>query len=157
MPDTFTIQRSRVIDAPAERLYALIEDFHAWASWSPWEKLDPQMKKTFSGPDKGVGAGYAWEGNKKAGLGSMRIVEAQPPARLGVDLHFIKPFPAKNRIDFVLTPVAGGVEVTWTMTGESTLMLKVMGLFMSMDKMVGKDFEEGLANLQRVAETAPAP
>jgi uncharacterized protein YndB with AHSA1/START domain len=151
-PDVFRIERKIDIKATPEEIFAHLEDFHLWAAWSPWEKLDPAMTRSFSGAPSGKGAGYAWQGNKKVGRGSMEILEAAMPSRLIIKLDFFEPFEAHNTAEFSLA--AGGQEttVTWAMFGPSPFMMKVMHVFMNMDKMVGKDFEEGLNNLKNVAE-----
>jgi len=156
MADTYVVERSAVIDAAAESIYAMIVDFHAWPSWSPWEDIDPDMSRTYSGADSGSGAAYEWSGNKKAGAGRMEIVDTTPPDRVVIDLRFDKPFKSRNNLTFALVPVAGGeagpTRVTWTMVGPRTLMTRVMGIFTSMDKLVGKDFEKGLERLRTVTE-----
>jgi hypothetical protein len=151
-PDTFRVERTTTIAAPPEKVAALIDDFHRWPSWSPWEKLDPAMKRTFSGPEKGVGATYAWEGNRKAGAGQMKIT-SETPAAIGLQLDFIKPFASSCKVDFALQPEGQGTKVTWVMSGPMAYVSKVMCLFVSMDKMIGKDFEAGLANLKAAAES----
>lgn len=151
-PDTFRIERRITIQAAPEKVYALLDDFHHWASWSPWEKLDPAMNRSFSGTASGKGAGYAWQGNKKVGKGSMEILESQPGARLVIKLDFFEPFEAHNMARFDLVPQAGETAVTWAMFGPSPFMMKIMHLFMNMDTMVGKDFEDGLNNLKANAE-----
>lgn len=150
-PDTFQVQRKAVIAAPPEKVFAMIEDFHRWNEWSPWEKLDPAMTRTFGGPAAGVGATYAWTGNSDVGEGRMEIVESTPPLKIRIKLDFIKPFESKNVTEFVLVPKDGGTEVTWTMQGPNLYVSKVMDTFMSMDKMIGKDFEKGLADLGTAA------
>lgn len=151
-PDAFRVERSATIAAPPEAIFALLDDLHQWARWSPWEKLDPQMQKTFEGAPSGVGAGLHWSGNKKAGEGRMTITESKPAERLVTSLEFIRPFPATNVAEFALTPGPAGVAVRWSMTGRSTFMFKAFGVFVSLDKLVGKDFEEGLGNLKRICE-----
>jgi uncharacterized protein YndB with AHSA1/START domain len=151
-PDTFRIQRATTIQAPPEAVFPLVSDFHAWLGWSPWEKLDPNLKRTHSGPANGTGAVYEWEGNKKVGQGRMEIKEAVTPRRIIIQLDFLKPFEAHNVTEFTMTPEAGGTAVTWAMTGQQPFLFKVMCLFTSMDRMVGKDFERGLANLKALAE-----
>jgi uncharacterized protein YndB with AHSA1/START domain len=151
-PDHFRVARSKRIDAPPEAIYPLIEDFHRWASWSPYEKVDPDMKRTFGGAKSGVGAEYAWEGNRKAGVGSMRITEASAPSRVVIALEFTKPFEASNVAEFTLTPVGGSTEVTWAMDGRNNLPSKVMSIFVDMDELIGTDFATGLENLGSVAE-----
>ncbi len=149
---TFRVERSIDIATPAERIFPLIADFHAWTQWSPWENRDPDLRRSYGGAGSGKGATYTWQGNSKVGEGSMEILEATPPSRLLVDLQFLKPFRAHNKAEFTLHPRGSGTHVTWAMTGPSPLMMRVIGLFMSMDKMVGKDFEAGLASLKAVAE-----
>jgi hypothetical protein len=153
--DTYTVQRSVTIRTDAARVLAHLSDFHRWRSWSPWEGLDPHLVRTFEGAESGVGARYRWRGNRKAGSGRMEITDATS-SQLRIRLDFEKPFRSSNTTTFTLRPAAGkgidGTEVTWTMVGPRTRMLKVMGVFTSMDKMVGRDFEKGLAQLKSVAE-----
>jgi len=156
-PDTFTVQRSATIAAPAGRIFPHLDHFHRWPAWSPWEKLDPEMKRTFSGAESGVGAVYAWEGNKKVGRGRMEILESDPPSRLRIQLDFVEPFESHSTTVFTLAPEGGGTQVNWAMHGNHNFATKVMCLFMNMDRMVGPDFERGLASLKAVAETEPAP
>ena len=153
--DTYVVQRSTTIDASPERVYAEIADFHRWTSWSPWEDLDPELKRTYSGAQAGSGAIYSWSGNRKAGQGRMEILEATEPSTVRIDLQFLKPWNARSDAVFAITPSGSGSHVTWTMTGEKTFMTKVMGLFSSMDKMVGPDFEKGLSRLKALAEQPP--
>lgn len=155
MADIFRIARSATIAAPPERIAPHIQDFRAWEKWSPYEKLDPQMKKTFSGAERGEGASYAWEGNSKAGAGSMTITVATPQ-RTSIALHFTKPMRSKNTAEFTLDPSGDGTRVTWTMTGPNTLMTKLMGIFVNMDKMIGRAFEEGLGSLKDIVEKNPS-
>lgn len=150
--DTYTVERSTTIDAPPERIYEEVVDFHRWTGWSPWEDLDPELKRTYSGAESGTGAVYAWSGNRKAGQGRMEIVEAARPSKVAIDLRFEKPFKARNATTITITPEGTGSRVVWTMTGEKTLATKVMGIFTSMDKMVGPDFEKGLARLKARTE-----
>ncbi|MBO9539455.1 SRPBCC family protein [bacterium] len=151
-PDTFTIQRSASIKASPEALYAQISDFHRWADWSPYDKLDPAMKKTYRGAESGVGAIYEWEGSDKVGQGNMEIVEAVPGAKVVTKLNFVKPFQANNVAEFTLETKGDTTHVTWAMRGPNSYMSKVMCIFIDMDKMVGKDFETGLGNLKALAE-----
>lgn len=151
-PDSFTVKRSIVIKAPADRIFPLLDDFHRWAVWSPWEKKDPAMKRTFGGAEAGKGATYGWAGDKNVGQGSMEIVEATPPGKLVIKLDFLKPFEARNMAEFTLTPAADGTTVLWSMYGPNPLITKVMGLFIDMDKMIGRDFEAGLAAMKVAAE-----
>ena len=152
-PDQFRIERSTTIAAPPEVIFPLVSDFHQWARWSPWEKLDPAMKKTFSGAPAGVGAGYAWDGNSKAGAGRMSMTESKPSERVAIQLEFLRPMQATNLTEFALKPAAGGAAVNWAMSGHNNFMTKAFGLFVNIEKLVGKDFEEGLASLKRLSET----
>ena len=151
-PDTFRIQRSATIAAPPDSVFGLINDLHAWASWSPWEKKDPAMRKTYSGPAQGKGVALEWDGNKDVGMGRMEILESILPSKVLIQLGFFKPFKAHNTAEFTLTPSGSSTQLTWAMYGPQPYMFKVMTLFCSMDKMVGKDFEDGLANLKALAE-----
>ena len=151
-PGTFRVRRMASIKAPPEKIFPLINDFHNWGAWSPWEKLDPAMKRTYSGPANGKGAAYAWEGNRKAGAGSMEIAQSSPPSAVTINLNFIKPFEGHNTTEFTLAPQGHTTNVTWDMHGPSPFISKVMQVFMSMDSMIGKDFETGLANMKSVAE-----
>ena len=150
--DTYTVQRSTTVQAPPARLFERVEDFRRWPAWSPWEDLDPAMQRTYGGAAKGVGARYAWSGNRKAGQGRMEITAADDPTRVVVALDFLKPFKSSSVTRFTFAPEGDGTRVTWTMAGPRTLGLKVMGLFTSMDRLVGKDFENGLARLKTIAE-----
>jgi uncharacterized protein YndB with AHSA1/START domain len=151
-PATFRIERSAGIGAPPEQIFPLLNDFHRWGEWSPWEKLDPALRRTHSGATNGVGAVYEWEGNKKVGKGRMEITESRPSSRLILKLDFLAPFKAHNMTEFTLSPSGAGTTVTWVMTGPNSYMGKVMSLFMNMDQLIGKDFEAGLANMRAVAE-----
>ena len=151
-PDTFTVQRSAAIKAPAEKIFAVIDDFHRWPDWSPWEKLDPAIKRTLGGPANGKGATYAWEGNGKAGAGRMEIIESAPASKVGIQLDFIKPFEGHNIAEFTLTPQGDSTQVSWVMRGPTPFVSKLMQVFMSLDRVIGKDFEEGLANLKALTE-----
>lgn len=150
-PDTFQVQRSASMQAQPEKILLQIDDFHNWASWSPWEKLDPDMKKTFTGSPSGKGAVYAWEGNSKVGAGRMEILETTPSS-VTIQLDFLRPFPGHNLAEFTLTPQGSTTQVTWAMHGPSPFISKVMQVFMSMDALIGKDFETGLANMKAIAE-----
>jgi uncharacterized protein YndB with AHSA1/START domain len=154
-PATFRIARSTRIAAPPERIFELIEDFRAWSAWSPWERMDPDLKRTHSGAPRGRGAVYAWKGNRKVGQGRMEIVDAPASSRATIRLDFLKPFEAHNTAEFTLVPQGDATEVTWAMTGPNVFMGKVMGVFVDMDRMIGRDFERGLANLKAVAEGGP--
>lgn len=151
-PDTFRIERSATIDAPAEKIFAVLSDFHQWGGWSPWEKKDPDMKRSFTGAGRGKGAVYGWEGDKNVGTGRMEILEASTPSKLVIKLDFLKPFEAHNTAEFTMLPQGNATNVHWVMHGPSPMMAKVMHVFINMDKMVGKDFEQGLANLKQLTE-----
>ncbi len=151
-PNTFEVERSTVIAASPDRVYEALVDFHRWVDWSPWEGIDPGMSRTYRGPVQGVGAVYEWEGNRKVGKGRMEILEATAPTSVGIDLNFIKPFKSHNTTRFTLTPDGESTTVRWTMVGPKTLMTKIMGIFKSMDDLVGKDFEKGLAQLKSAVE-----
>jgi uncharacterized protein YndB with AHSA1/START domain len=151
-PNTFRLERSITINAPPEKVFALVNDFKEWRQWSPWENVDADLKRDYSGAASGVGAVYAWEG-QMTGQGRMEIVESTPAERVSIQLMFIKPWQATNTAEFALTPNAqGGTNAMWAMFGPSPFMSKVMQIFMSMDAMVGKDFEKGLAQLKAAAE-----
>jgi hypothetical protein len=147
---TFTVEREGTIAAPADRIRQLITDFHQWKTWSPWEDLDPQLHRAYSGPDSGVGAKYAWSGNRKAGAGTMEITRADDDG-VEIDLVFEKPFKSHNTTTFVLAPQGEGTHVRWRMTGPRPLLMRLMGPLVNMDKLVGKDFDKGLARLEDAA------
>ena len=153
-PPTYHVERSATISAPPATVFAHVNDFHAWAAWSPWGKLDPQMKTTFTGPAAGTGAVYEWAGNDKVGQGRMAVTESEPPARVVIALDFIKPFASSNVTTFTFAPAGEGTRVMWAMDGRNTFMSKAMGLVTSMDKMIGPDFERGLASLKTASESA---
>jgi hypothetical protein len=146
------VQRSVVIQAPPEKIYPLINDFHEWSVWSPWEKLDPAMQKTFSGPESGRGAGYAWRGTSKVGQGSMEITDSAASNHVTIKLDFVKPFEGHHITEFTLDPQDDATRVTWTLQSQSSYRAKLIGVFVNMDKAVGKDFEAGLANLKAASE-----
>jgi len=147
------VERSTRIDAPPARVYAQIANFRQWPKWSPWEDVDPNLQRTYSGAESGLGAVYAWSGNRKAGQGRMEITEADEPSLVRIDLVFEKPWKARNDTSFVIRPEGLGSHVTWSMTGQRTLITKAMGVFKSMDKFLGPDFEKGLARLKATAES----
>ncbi len=151
-PDTFSVKRTISIKAPPEKVAALITDFHQWGSWSPWEHLDPAMKRTFTGPASGKGAIYEWEGNKEVGKGRMEIMDASTPAKTVIKLDFLQPFESHNTTEFTLVPQGDMTNVSWDMTGPMPFISKIMSVFASMDSMIGKDFEKGLSNMKSVAE-----
>ncbi len=154
-PDTFRIQRATSIKAPPERIFAVLNDFLRWDTWSPWEKKDPAMKRTFSAVTSGKGAVYAWEGNRDVGQGRMEIAESVAPSKVAIKLDFVKPFEAHNIVEFTLEPKGDSTNVTWAMQGPMLYISKLITVFVSMDSMVGKDFEAGLANLKTVTENQP--
>jgi uncharacterized protein YndB with AHSA1/START domain len=151
-PNTFSVQRAATMKAPPERIFALINDFHQWGTWSPWEHKDPAMQRTFSGAASGKGAVYAWDGNRNVGSGRMEILEATAPSKIVIKLDFLKPFEAHNTAEFTMLPQGDATNLTWLMHGPAPLMSKVMQVFMNMDSMIGKDFEAGLANLKQATE-----
>ncbi len=151
-PDTFRVQRATTIQASPEKVFGFVNDFHRWSSWSPWEKLDPAMQKTHSGASVGKGAVYEWAGNGKVGQGRMEITEAMAPNRIAIKLDFLKPMEAHNVAEFSLAARGGATEVVWAMHGPAPFVSKLMGVFISMDRLIGKDFETGLANLKAAAE-----
>lgn len=147
-PDSFRVQRSITVKAPAEKIFPQVNDLRAQQAWSPWEAKDPAMKRTYSGEASGKGAKYEWQGNKQVGHGRMEIVESTPPTKVLMKLDFIAPFAANNMAEFVLEPRGDSTVVTWAIFGPSPFMSKVMGVFMNMDTMIGKEFDTGLASLK---------
>lgn len=155
-PDSFHIERSVIVQAPPQALYPQIADFRRWQAWSPYEKLDPAMRRSYEGAERGQGAVYAWDGDK-SGAGRMEIVESIEPSRVRIHLDFLRPFKARNTAEFVLTPEGEGTRLSWAMYGPDSYVGKLMGLFFDRDAMFGKDFEKGLASLKALAETPTAP
>jgi hypothetical protein len=151
-PDEFRVTRSTTIAAPAPTVFALVNELHNWEKWNPWQKVDPAMKVTFTGPPAGVGAGYDWVGNKDVGEGRLGIIESRPSDLVRLKLEFLKPFAATNTAEFTFKPEGNGTVVTWSMFGNKNFISKVMGLVMNMDKMVGGQFEKGLADMKATAE-----
>jgi hypothetical protein len=151
-PAHFRIERSAQIGAPADVVFPMINDLHQWAQWSPWEKLDPDMKRTYEGPSAGPGAVYGWSGNSKAGEGRSTILDSKPGDLVSIKLEMFKPFACTNQVTFKLTPSDAGTRVQWIMEGENGFMAKAFTAFVSMDAMVGKEFEQGLANLNTLAQ-----
>lgn len=151
-PDDIHVERSASIKAPPQKIFSLINDFQNWGFWSPWEKLDPNMKRTFSTNTVGKGASYAWEGDSKVGAGKMEIAESTEPSKILIKLDFTEPFEGHNISEFTLTPKGEATEVTWVMHGPANYLCKVMSVFVSMDQMIGKEFEKGLVNLKTLAE-----
>ena len=146
-PDTFRVERTVSIDAPPDKIFPLIVDLKSWTAWSPYEKKDPELKRSFGPITSGKGATYSWDGNKNVGQGSMEILDAAP-GKVVIKLDFVKPFEAHNTAEFIVQPKGNSSSVTWAIYGPSPIVSKVMGLFMNMDTMIGKDFEVGLANLK---------
>jgi hypothetical protein len=151
-PNSFHVQRAASIQAPPDKIFPLINDFHSWVYWSPWEKLDPQMKKTYTGPPSGKGSVYEWDGSMKVGTGRMEIADTTPSSKVVVKLDFLKPMEGHNTAEFTLEPQGNSTQVTWAMDGPSPYVAKLMGIFVSMDSVIGKEFETGLANLKAQAE-----
>jgi uncharacterized protein YndB with AHSA1/START domain len=151
-PNTFAVQRAISIKAPAEKIFALINDFHQWGTWSPYENKDPAMKRTYSGANSGKGAVYAWDGNKNVGSGRMEILDTSVPSKIVIKLDFFKPFEGHNTAEFTMLPQGDATNLTWVMHGPAPFMSRLMQVFMNIDKMIGKDFEVGLANLKKITE-----
>ena len=152
-PDTLRVQRSAIIKAAPETIFALINDFHQWKSWSPWETKDPDLKRTFGGASSGKGAVYAWDGNRNVGSGRMEIMEAVAPSKIVIKLDFIRPFEGHNTAEFTFAGEAGSTVVNWVMTGPAIFLSRVMQVFINMDTMIGRDFETGLAILKKATES----
>jgi hypothetical protein len=151
-PDTFSCERKIIINAPAEKIFPHINDFKNWLAWSAYEKKDPGMKRSYGATTIGKGASYEWDGNKDIGAGRMDITDVTEPTRIEIRLEFFRPFKAVNSAVFTLQPVAGGTEVHWVMAGPANIISKIMSLFFDMDKMIGKDFDDGLAALKALSE-----
>lgn len=151
-PSSFTVQRAITIKAPPEKIFAMIDDFHVWEQWSPWARLDPAMKTTYSGPPSGVGAVYQWTGNSKVGSGRMEIMQSTPASKVQIQLDFLAPMASRDMAVFELTPRGDSTTVEWTMSGPLPYISKVFSIFAPMDKMIGPDFERGLATLRLAAE-----
>jgi uncharacterized protein YndB with AHSA1/START domain len=151
-PSDFRIERSAAIAAPPAAVFAQVNDFRRWQAWSPWEKLDPALKRSYEGADAGQGAQYAWQGNNDVGEGRMTILESRPGERVRIRLEFFKPFAATNTAEFSFKPSAGGTAVTWAMEGKNNFVARAICVFMDMDKMVGGQFEQGLSQLKALTE-----
>lgn len=152
-PDTFSVQRAIMVKAAPERIFPLINDFHQWGTWSPYENKDPAMKRTYSGAASGKGAVYAWDGNRKnVGSGRMEILDTSVPTKILIKLDFFTPFEGHNTAEFTMLPQGDATSLTWLMHGPSPFLGKIMPVFINMDRMVGTDFEIGLANLKRLTE-----
>ena len=156
-PGHYRVERRATVGAPPESVFARVNDFRRWPEWSPWEKLDPAMQKTYEGPETGVGSSYAWSGNADVGRGKMTITESEPPSRVGIRLEFLAPMAAVSQTEFAFAPATGGTDVTWTMNGTNNFMAKLFTVFMDMDAMIGKDFEAGLAALDSVSSANAPP
>jgi hypothetical protein len=149
----YSVERSITVNAPAHVVHGLVDDFHQWPQWSPWEDLDPALERTYSGPEKGVGSHYAWSGNRKAGTGSMEITGSTPET-IDVAVSFLKAFKSTSVSTFSLVPAPAGTQVSWVMTGEQKGPMALFGKLVSMDKLIGPDFEKGLTRLKAAAETS---
>ena len=156
-PSEFKISRSITVAAPPSALFPLVNDFRRWKDWSPWEKMDPAMIRTFEGPSSGEGAAYAWAGNRDVGVGKMTLLKSQPPERINIQLDFLEPMAATDFAEFTFKPEGTGTVVTWTMSGRNNFISKAICLFMNMDTMVGAQFEKGLAELKSLAEAPAKP
>jgi polyketide cyclase/dehydrase/lipid transport protein len=154
-PSEFRIVRAATISAPAPAVFAQVNDFHNWRAWSPWERLDPELKRTYEGPPAGTGATYKWAGNNDVGEGRMTITESRPNELIRIGLEFIRPFAATNVTEFTFKPEAGQTTVTWSMTGTNNFIAKGFHLFMNVDDMVGRDFDKGLAQMKANVEASP--
>ena len=152
-PDTLVVERSIKIKAPAATVFPLVNDFNNWSIWSPWAHKDAAMKATISGAKSGLGAVYEWQGNQDVGEGRMEIVDMSPSSNVAIDLHFLKPFETNNKVNFIFVEDGAFTEVTWRMQGPMPFMSKLFAVFVSMDEMLGNDFETGLANLKSAAES----
>jgi uncharacterized protein YndB with AHSA1/START domain len=152
-PDTLRVQRAITVKAPAERIFPLVNDFHQWRTWSPYEHKDPELKRTYSGAESGKGAVYVWDGNNNVGSGRMEILETSVPSKIRIKLDFFKPFEGHNTAEFTMLPQGDATSVTWLMQGPARFVTRVMQVFINLDKMIGKDFEVGLANLKKLTET----
>jgi hypothetical protein len=151
-PSTFSVRRATAVKAPPERIFSLINDFHQWGSWSPYENKDPAMKRTFSGAKSGKGAVYGWDGNNNVGSGRMEILDTSVPSKIAIKLDFFRPFEGHNTAEFTMLPQGDATNVTWLMHGPASFMSRLMQVFINLDHMIGKDFEVGLANLKTLTE-----
>ena len=153
-PSEFRVERTATVSAPPQAVFAQVNDFHNWEAWNPWGKLDPAMKQAYEGAPEGVGAIYTWVGNNQVGEGRMTLVESHPNDRIRIELEFLKPFAGTSTAQFTFAPEGDQTSVTWSMDGKNNFMSKALGLFMNMDKMIGGQFETGLADLKSVTEAA---
>ena len=154
-PSEFRVARSATMSAPAPTVFAQVNDFHKWEAWNPWGKIDPAMKQSYEGAPAGVGAIYTWIGNNEVGEGRMTIIESRPSDLIRIKMEFYKPFAATNTAEFTFKPAGNQTAVTWSMTGHNNFMAKAIHLFMNMDKMIGGQFDKGLASMKSVVEGAP--
>jgi hypothetical protein len=152
-PEDFSITRSATLPAPASAIFPHVNDFRLWRDWSPWAKMDPNVKNTFTCPATGEGAAFSWDGNDKVGAGAMTIVESRPDELIRIKLRFLRPFQATHDVRFTFTPAGEQTVVTWTMSGKNSFMAKAITLFMNCDKMIGTQYEKGLASLGSVVES----
>lgn len=155
--DDMSVTRSATIHSPPDAVFKVVNDFRQWDAWSPWSKLDPQMKKTLEGPPEGVGAVYKWSGNNEVGEGSTKLIESKPNEMIGMKLEFVRPFAGSADVKFTFDPEGEATKVTWNMQSKKPFIGKVMGLFMDCEKMCGDQFSEGLDNLAKVVTAAPKP
>jgi uncharacterized protein YndB with AHSA1/START domain len=152
-PGHYHVEATKLMAAPAEAVFEQLDDFRAWSTWSPWEDLDPQLDKTFTGPSRGTGASYSWHGNERVGRGKMTILDEQPPTHITVRVEFMEPFRAVASSAFTLVDAGGGkTRVTWSMDGEHSFMGKAIGLFVDANEAVGRDFRKGLDSLERASQ-----
>jgi hypothetical protein len=156
-PNEFRVSRSATMLAAPASIFAQVNDFHKWEAWSPWAKMDPNAKSTFEGPTSGNGAKFHWDGDKNIGAGSMTIVESRPNELIRIKLDFIRPFAGTNDVEFTFWQAGNGTAVTWAMMGRTTFVTKAIGLFMNCEKMVGDQYEKGLANIKSIVESEPSP
>lgn len=153
-PDTYRVVRTASVNAPSDKVFANVNDFKKWDAWSPWAKIDPAMKVTYGGPPTGVGSTYAWVGNDQVGEGKMTIKESHPSSHIKIDLEFIKPFASVADTEFILKPAGDKTDVEWSIAGKHNVISKAMCLVVSMDQMIGPDFEKGVAQLKTVSESS---
>ena len=154
LPSDFRVARSATIAAPPAVVFSQVNDFHKWMAWSPWAKMDPAAKNTFEGAPAGTGAVFAWDGNSKVGEGRMTLTESRPPDLIRIKLDFVRPFAGTNNVEFTFKPEGNQTVVTWSMAGKNNVVTRAIGVFMSMDKMIGGEFEKGLAQMKAIAEAA---
>lgn len=155
--DEMNVSRSATISAPPEAVFKVVNDFRQWDAWSPWSKLDPNMKKSWQGPSEGVGAIYRWSGNDQVGEGSMTLLESKPSEKVSIKLEFARPFAGLSDVQFTFLPAGAGTKVTWSMQSKNAFMAKVIGLFVDFEEMCGDSFTEGLASLEKLVTVSPKP